>query len=297
MRAVLRSAYPELRARALTPFVAVVFAIAYPVIQSNLRNGQANLVVLALCVLALNANRDGSDTRGAFAWGMAIAIKIVPAVLVLFFIRRGGWRVVIGAAITVAALCLVPVVTMGAAALSLTGWYLAGFITGRFGASPGTDPLDFSAGGMLMSVASSVPTLWLRVTGLLAPIAIAAVADWRTRANATADTLAFAMYLAIIPLSSPKSEVHHLAFALPAAAVTGALLWYRLTPRRGAVAWLLAVSTLSYLVGTALRPVADAGYFLSLCALVWATILVMRQADRSEPDSKTDAERPRRLDG
>jgi glycosyl transferase family 87 len=296
-RAVLRLAYPGLGTRALTPFVAMLFAVSYPVIQSNLRNGQANLVVLALCILALDANRDGSEARGAFAWAVAIAIKIVPAVLVPFFVRRSRWRVVVVAFVTVAALSLLPVVTMGTAALSLTRSYLASFVSGSFSASHGADPLDFSAGGILVSVASGVPTFWLRAIGALAPIAVAVVADWRTRANATADMLAFARYLAVIPLSSPKSEVHHLAFALPAAAVTAASLWYGFAPRRGAVTWLLAGSMLSYLVATAVRAVADAGYFLSLCALVWATIVLMRQEDRSERESNPDAERPRRLDG
>jgi hypothetical protein len=296
-RAVLRSAYPGLRAKALTPFVAVLFAISYTVIQSNLRNGQANLVVLALSVLAFDANRDGLGTRAAYQWAMAIAIKIVPVVLLPFFIRRGRWRIVVVAFVTVAFLCLLPVVTMGTAALSLTRSYLASFVTGSFGASPGTDPLDFSAGGMLVRVASGMPTFWPRAIGALAPIAVAVVADCRTRMSATADVLAFAMYLAIIPLSSPKSEVHHLAFALPAAAVTAASLWYGFASRRGAVAWLLAGSMLSYVVATAVRAVADAGYFLSLCALVWATIVLMRQADRSERESNPDAERPRRLDG
>src|SRR5579872_4052982 len=236
-RVVLRSAYPKLRARALTPFVAVLFALSYPILQSNLRNGQINLLVLALCVLALTAIGTGG---GALAWAIATAIKIVPAVVLPFFIRREGWRTVVTAAASVVLLCLLPVATMGKAALSLTGWYVAAFVAGQFGAAPGSDPLDFSAGGILVSTVSGVPTLWLRAAGAFVPIAVAVAADWRRRPKATADWLVFAVYLAIIPLASPKSEVHHLAFALPAAAVTGAALWYGFTSRRGVVAWLLA---------------------------------------------------------
>src|SRR5207248_2773884 len=80
-RSVLDSAYSILRERTVTPFVAVLFGVTYPIIQSNLRNGQANLVVLALCVLAFTATRDGARIRGAAAWAAAIAIKIVPTIL------------------------------------------------------------------------------------------------------------------------------------------------------------------------------------------------------------------------
>src|SRR5207248_11741669 len=113
-------------------------------------NGQVNLIVLALCVAALQAYTNRMPARGALAWATAVAIKIVPAILSLFFARRGRWSLTIGALIVAAVLCLLPVATMGADVFSVTPLYVTSFIAGSFNGSRGTDPLDFSAGAMLV---------------------------------------------------------------------------------------------------------------------------------------------------
>jgi hypothetical protein len=285
---VLRAADASLRARTLTPFVAVLFLMMYTVIQSNLRNGQVNLLVLAFCVLAFSATRENAEIRGALAWGIAIAIKTVPAILVPYFVRRGRWRFVVSGLAVVAMLCLLPMATMGTAAVTLGGSYLVSFVSQSFAAGLGADPLDFSTGGMLIKLAPRAPIFWLRVIGALAPVIVAVLSDWWTRVSVRSDLPAFALYLAIIPLASPKSEVHHLVLALPAAAITGASLWYGFAQRRGIVAWCLSISALSYVTATAVRAIADRCYFVSLCALVAATIAL-----KTEPEPHT--ERPGRL--
>jgi hypothetical protein len=82
-------------------------------------------------------------------------------------------------------------------------------------------------------------------------IAGAALIDVRRRSRAD-DHLAFAMYLAVIPLASPKSETHHLAFMVPAAYVCALrLLRHRVRPgdwrRRTALLSAALFSTASLL--------------------------------------------------
>jgi len=168
----------------------------------------------------------------------------------------------------------------------LSRQYIGSFVAGSFSVSQGTDPLDFSAGAMLVRTIPDVPTLWLRLTGALVPLAMAVAVDYRTRLSARADPCAFALYLALIPLVSPKSEVHHLVFALPAAAVTFGSIWYGFVSRRGALARLLAVAALAYLAAVTIRAIADVSFFLSLSALALATIVLLRRTARLEADSQ-----------
>jgi alpha-1,2-mannosyltransferase len=283
--AAVRTAYPSLQTRPLTPFLFVFFAVGFPVIQSNLRNGQVNFAVVALCLLVFGAAKARGDFCGAFAWAVALAVKLVPAVLLPYFALRRRWRLIASGLALSAALCLLPIVTMGASAVSASASYVATFAAGSFGVLHGADPLDFSVGGNLVRLFPSVSPLWLRAIGALAPLAVATFADWRARSG---DFHTFVLYLAMIPLASPKSEVHHFAFALPAAALAGAALWYDLTALRSSVAGWLSLSMAAYAAATMARSLADVGFCISSCALAAAIIALMTERPAvSVPDSRT----------
>src|SRR5579872_3110460 len=123
-REMLTLTYPEVRERSVTPFLAAFFAAAYPVLQSNLRNAQVNLIVVALAVAALGARTISG--RAAW-WASSIAIKVVPAVLAPFYLRRQQWRLCMAAALALAALSLVPAVTLGSQVVSSSRQYAASF--------------------------------------------------------------------------------------------------------------------------------------------------------------------------
>ena len=92
LRTTLLLAYPYLRHEDLTPLLAVVLTLFFPLIQSNLRNGQVNTIVLALCIFALARHRSSRESQSAVAWGIAIAIKLMPVLIAPFFLRRRAWR-------------------------------------------------------------------------------------------------------------------------------------------------------------------------------------------------------------
>ncbi len=290
-REIIRAAYPVLDGRHLTPFVGALFAAAYPVIQSNLRNGQVNLFVLALCIFALRAcpTSAAAQVRGATAWAAAIAIKMVPAALGPFYLRRGGWSFGATAVMITTALWLLPILVLGPAMFEQVGAYASSFLAGSFGSGGPVETLDFSVGGMLVRLNPRVPPEWLRVGGAVISLGVATATDLAARPGRSTDAYAFGLYLAVIPLASPKSEVHHLAFALPAVAMTCAPFWYRLAGRRRALVVLVAGMITSYSAAVIFRAAAGELMTLALAALVGALIVLMRGANAQRPASQPGA--------
>jgi hypothetical protein len=318
-REVLTLAYPELSGRSLTPFIAALFVGMYPVLQSNLRNGQVNPIVVSLAIAGLAARlararspgnpespRDDSPegpprapvarrvdrgwedwrVREALCWAAAIAIKIVPAVLAPFYLRRRDWRVCAEAASGVIVLCLIPFVTLGHSVGPLTRDYVVWFLAGSFSAAPAGGSLAFSLGAMLMLVGGPIRP-WLRVVAAVLPVAVVFVADRRGRTGPSTDPFAYALYLAVIPLASPKSEVHHLLFAMPLATLAFGAWWWRPASRRPLPTALLGLSAACYLAAI-VGPLAGSGasgvlFFLSLAALVGAAIGMMTRLLEVKP--------------
>jgi hypothetical protein len=290
-RQIVVLAYPELPERTVVSCLSVVFAMMYPVLQSNLRNGQVNLIVLALAVAALRAYRAAATPRAAFWWATAVAIKIVPGVLAPFYVRRGAWRVCALAIVAVAVLCLLPAVTLGAQIVPLTRAYVTSFLGGSFGGAPAAAALDFSVGGMLARIAGTDGP-WLRAVGAILPIAVACAADWRAPETPRTCAIAFALYLAVIPLASPKSEVHHLAFVLPAAALVAAAIAFGLEPRRVPLLAALGATVAAYAGAIAVAAWSGPLFFVSLTALAGVLVLLLGYTPRVAARPRALAEGP-----
>ncbi len=324
MREMLRHVFSGLGADSITLLLAVVFLVGYPVIQSNLRNGQVNLIAVALCVAAFRATVTARGHVGAAiaAWAAAMATKVVPAVVAVYYARRGRWTLIAGAVAVALAFCALPIVVLHGAVLAYTRAWARSFVGGSLVGESGAQPLDFSAGGMLLRAFPSLPAAAVRLGAALVVLAFAWWADARRSAPAfvfrpfdgprvapsevegrqaqdertvrgepvepqaaplrtsSSDAYAFSLYLAVVPLVSPKSEVHHLAFALPAAGVALAAVWYRLVARwKLAAAWL-TFTGLCFVAGSAMKRYTDPLVFLSLCALVVTMAVVLRGGDQ-----------------
>ncbi len=74
--------------------VLIGFA-AWPPLWLHIGYGQFGLVLLLLITLAWQASRSGQDAYAGCVIGLAAAIKIFPAFLLLYFILRRRWRAVI----------------------------------------------------------------------------------------------------------------------------------------------------------------------------------------------------------
>jgi alpha-1,2-mannosyltransferase len=244
---------------------ALVVLLAIDVVQNNLLNGQINFLVLACCAAALAA---AQGPPAASWWGAAIAAKVLPLALGPWWLLRRRLLVVAGAIGIAIALSLAPVLVAGPTALDWTRAYVRGFLGGSLEVGVRSDTIRFSLFGVLEPYAGWLP--WLPLLCALIVVAAAAAADMRRRSPGD-DHVGYALYLAAIPLASPKSETHHLAFALPAAYVC-ALRLLRSSTR--AADWRpLAVLTGAglFLAGSLFPAVRNWCWFLALVLLCGVT--------------------------
>ena len=104
----------ELRVRLSLPVAALAFAFItfWPPLLSTLLDGQVSPVLLLLCVLAWRWARHGKTAHAGLALGLAAALRLFPALLVVYFALRRDWRAVLaaGAAFALPTLALLPVI-------------------------------------------------------------------------------------------------------------------------------------------------------------------------------------------
>jgi Glycosyltransferase family 87 len=321
-------------------FLAVFFTFFFTIVQSNLRNGQVNFLVVALCVAAVvpprrsakafalrQSGQDGLDRLDgksspevrdvsvgpaspagpastasgahsarpaypahparpaypahpalpALSWSLAVALKLLPLVLVPFFLLRRHVLWVVASGAFVAAWALAPVVVVGSRIADIYEQYWRVFLATSL--APRVQPLDFSLAGTIA---------WATRTPLSAPLRLSAAAivvgwilqlDGRQLRERTLQP--FALYMLAVPLVSPQSEMHHLAFMLPAAMLVAATqrqgaressrTFHRSTAAfRGAA----AAAAILYVAGT-VTPIASGPL---LCAALVALMVAVRHA-------------------
>jgi hypothetical protein len=183
------------------------------VVQNNFLNGQINFLVLACCIAAAAGGVGQAGARAIAWWAVAIATKILPVGLAPWWIVRRRPVVVAGALVLAALLAMSPALVAGPAAIGWTADYARAFLGGSLETGAPDDALRFSLFGMTTMIVPGVP--WLPVVCGLIVLGAATAIDLRGGARPD-DHVAYVLYLAAIPLASPKSEVHHLAFTIPA---------------------------------------------------------------------------------
>lgn len=92
----------------MSGFLALLFALV-PAVWLNLQKGQVNWLVLALAFVGVLLALRRREILGGALLGAATMLKLSPALLVLWFLRRGRLRVVGGAAV---AGCLLVLATL-----------------------------------------------------------------------------------------------------------------------------------------------------------------------------------------
>ena len=211
---------------------AAAVLVTFNVIQNNLLNGQVNFFVVLCCALAVKQTR----AIAAGAWlGAAIALKLMPVLLVVYFLVRRQFRTILVAAATALVLALAPSVLIlsGSGAEAESGIsritavhaeYARGLLMPMMITPAGGAALTYSIASVVQRVLGVGPALWIEVLCAAAVLATIAALDVRTWRR-DGDDRAAAAYLAAIILISPKSETHHLAFAIPAVGLCCAWLF------------------------------------------------------------------------
>jgi len=191
--------------------------------------GQIGLVLMAL-VLADALPERTRLPRGVLV-GVATAIKLLPGVVVVYWLVVKRWRAVAGAVAT--AIGLWAMTWMVRPGVSRTYWLDVITHPERTG-----DPaavMDQSMNGLLHRVGLSSPLLWAVVACMAIGIGL-----WRARrAHIAGDELAAISLVAIATLlASPVSWIHHAVWIVPATAV----LLGDGSDRRRRVAWAITVT-------------------------------------------------------
>jgi alpha-1,2-mannosyltransferase len=217
--------------------MAAAVIVTFNVIQNNLLNGQVNLLVVLCCLMSIDVGRvppspgtmRGGPVARDFAAGLwlgaAIALKLMPALLLVYFLVRRQFRAIVAAGVTALVLALVPALLIGGSGAVESGFSRITGVYSQYArellmpmmATPAADAtLAYSVASVVQRVLGSDPRLWidaLCAAGVLGAVAFVDVTRWRRRGD---DLAAAAAYMVAIVLISPKSETHHLAFAIPA---------------------------------------------------------------------------------
>lgn len=251
-------AEPDRRAMHGFSRVALWFVLLTPVIQSNLLNGQVNLLVLFACVQFFREEQRGRDGVAAAYLAVAISLKLTPAILGVYLLVAGKPRVLARAMLLTALCCLTPAVFTGGRIVSYYGEYLRDVLPAHLASlvssaaqTPGP-PLLEPAAQMLADHAASA---WLRVilaTGVMVGV-IALHVRARRSASPRRETEIFALYLVAALLISPVAEPHHLALLIPGAVLTGAGDPLRLAALRGVRLSLLGFFWACLYLGAAVK--------------------------------------------
>jgi len=164
----------------------VLFLFFLSPIQSNLRNGQVNLIVLFCCVLFFRNWAQYRVVAGSAWLGAAIAIKLMPAVLLMFLVVRRQFRALAYTLCFAALFCMIPGTVAGG---KLSEYYrdyahfflLPSLMASSSGAAPPVKaeakesrpvPLSFTLQGAIQFVFSECKgSSWPKYAGLLITIA------------------------------------------------------------------------------------------------------------------------------
>lgn len=208
---------PVARRAGWPPVFAVASAIPVVLLMDPVREtisfGQINLYLVALVLLDVVAIRRGWRWAGA-GTGIAAAIKLTPAIFLVYFALTRRWRpAAVGGAVFAAATCLAFLVSPHT---SVEFWTSTLWDTSRVGHTDKTS--NQSLLGLLTRVADPVPArlMWLVLGGALLCLGLRRA----RRAFAEGDELVGLTLTGLTGiLISPISWTHHLFWLVPAVVV------------------------------------------------------------------------------
>lgn len=205
----------------LAAAIVAVAAIAFEPVRSNFGFGQINAVLMAL-VIADCVPRRTPWPRGVLL-GLAVALKLTPAVFVLYFLLRRDYRAALTTAVSFLA-----ATALGFALAWRDSWqYWTGTVhhTDRIGGAALNTNQNVAGALARTALDEHQRSLWWMVASL----AVLAVTVWATRRVLRATQPAGAPILALICVAlfglivSPVSWSHHWVWTVPAVVVTGVL--------------------------------------------------------------------------
>jgi len=273
------------------PMLAILLVLFSPV-QNCLLNGQVNPIVVFFCAMFLREFARGREAACAAWLAAAVAVKLLPVVLLGFVLIRRRWRVLLWTPAFLLLFFLLPWPFAGADFWTLNRNYAEAFLLPSLG-NPGehSKGMFFGLFGAIKYVwPEAVDHLWPKLAGLAAAAgAVLAVeaAVWRGEPSRR-DLWPFCAYLVGCLLASPIAETHHLLCAAPAVLLGGLkLMLDRAWAGKHVWAWAALFLVCFDVLGKMFK--TSPFYFLSLVALV---VLLWLAARSTGPEERTSPCRP-----
>jgi alpha-1,2-mannosyltransferase len=193
----------------LTALVLIMFIP----LQNHLRYGQLDLLLLCLCSLFLALHLHKRGHAAAASLGGAIALKLTPALFLLYLVR-GRWYRTAGLAIGWTLLLAVALPAL--VSIRVLDLYRDSWTQGVARAVGGPIRYEWRTRFTLATVLTEVWPRLATVPGLRYAAAVAVLGPllWiqpRLARHPGGGLVLFALYLVAMPLVSPVSETHHLA--------------------------------------------------------------------------------------
>ncbi len=255
----------------------ITMFLLFSPIQCGMAEGQVNPLVLVCCTM-FYASYTRNRPLPAGAWlGAAIAIKVLPAVLLVFLVARRKYRILLWTLLFTALFCLLPVVIVGKNLLAYYHSYLDVFLWPSMAHTAANSRTHFSFAASVGCFFPAVPSLWLKiVTGSIVMAGLAAVEMTAPRSDRPClDIWCFCGYLVGCLALSPVVELHHFVLAAPAVF----LLTVRTLADRSwttrAVAWSMGAFVTFFDV-IAERDQTKLSYFVGLVILLAVLVLANR---------------------
>jgi len=198
----------------------ILFILMLGPIQNNFLNGQANFLVLLFSVLFLKYFLLNKNILASFFLAVAISIKLVPLIFILFCLLRKKYLLIILTFTFTLIFSLLPSIFVGHKILDMYKEYLNSFILTKSRSSylTGHYSMFFTLNGFISYLFPiSKNWLWLKFISLiLVLIPIIILENFNNKYNIpNCEIWIFNLYLLAILLISPMSETHHLAFLIP----------------------------------------------------------------------------------
>lgn len=217
----LRETLPGVSGARLAGMALLTALMFFSPIRNNIRNGQVNPIVLFAMVCAADQLARGREPRAALALGAAIAVKLIPAVALAWFVPRGRWRGLILSAAAAIVLCVAPAAVLGFKLFDLYYVYLADFLLGGGLNIEGFAPYRIQTGAdnlIAPLLPAGVPAFPFSPLPLIALVWMDGLTLKRNN-DPKGDRYRFLLYPAAGLLAMPFAEKHHLILAMPAAYV------------------------------------------------------------------------------
>lgn len=205
-----RRSLAEVRVGAVGLAGLVAVSFLFDPILHNFRFGNVSLL-LALVVLADLAGRGDHRWRGVLT-GVAIGIKLTPAVFLPFLLVTRQWRTLANACAGFAGTVAVGFLVRPAE--SLTYWTEATFDDSRLPFLP--NALNQSVNGLLLRMTDGHGAFWVWVVacGVLGVLCLVAANLWWSRGERA---LAVSLAALVALFASPLTWLHHWAWFIPLA--------------------------------------------------------------------------------